>query len=116
MIETKKSFCRFCHAFCGTEVDVEEGRVVAVRGDKENPASQGYTCLKGRAEMERMYHPQRLLASPQVVRDGRGGFVSRPISRSRRQMQRRLKQIRSRIHQRRILLTVLVTIPVVESR
>ena len=23
MIETKKSFCRFCHALCGIEVDVE---------------------------------------------------------------------------------------------
>ena len=27
MIETKKSFCRFCHAFCGVEVDVVEAIV-----------------------------------------------------------------------------------------
>ena len=67
MIETKKSFCRFCHAFCGTEVDVEDGRVVAVRGDRDNAVSQGYTCLKGRAEPERMYHPDRLLASQKRV-------------------------------------------------
>ncbi|TFG93639.1 MAG: hypothetical protein E4H11_08095, partial [Myxococcales bacterium] len=33
MIETKKSFCRFCHVFCGVEVDIEGGRVLAVRGD-----------------------------------------------------------------------------------
>lgn len=71
MIETKKSFCRFCHVFCGLEVDVEisehgaEGneaaRVVAVRGDRENEVTKGYTCLKGRAEFERIHHPDRLL-------------------------------------------------------
>jgi anaerobic selenocysteine-containing dehydrogenase len=27
MIETYGSFCRFCHAVCGIEVDVEHGRV-----------------------------------------------------------------------------------------
>jgi anaerobic selenocysteine-containing dehydrogenase len=61
MIETKKSFCRFCHVFCGVEVDVEGDRVVAVRGDRDNAVSQGYTCAKGRAEVERIHHPDRLL-------------------------------------------------------
>jgi len=72
MIETKKSFCRFCHVFCGLEIDVEvgvgdhqrerAGRVVAVRGDRENEVTKGYTCQKGRAEVERIHHPDRLLA------------------------------------------------------
>jgi len=61
MIETHKSFCRFCHVFCGVEVDVEDGRVVAVRGDRENVVTRGYTCPKGRAEVERIHHPDRLL-------------------------------------------------------
>jgi len=69
MIETKKSFCRFCHVFCGVEVDVDEGRVVAVRGDRDNAVSQGYTCLKGRAEAERLYHPERLRGSRKRVGD-----------------------------------------------
>lgn len=63
MIETRKSFCRFCHAFCGIEVDVEDNRVLEVRGDPDNAVSRGYTCLKGRAEVERLYHPERLLSS-----------------------------------------------------
>ena len=67
MIETKKSFCRFCHAFCGIEVDVEDNRVLAVRGDPDNAVSQGYTCMKGRAEVERIYHPERLLSSKKRV-------------------------------------------------
>ena len=61
MIETKKTFCRFCHVFCGLEVDVEGDRVLAVRGDKDNAVSQGYSCPKGRAEVERIYHPDRVL-------------------------------------------------------
>lgn len=65
MIETKKSFCRFCHVFCGIEVDVdaETGRATALRGDRKNPYSRGYTCIKGRAMLEELYHPERLLSS-----------------------------------------------------
>ncbi len=66
-VETEKSFCRFCHAFCGLEVDVADNRVVAVRGDQDHAVSQGYTCMKGRAEIERIYHPDRLLSSQQRV-------------------------------------------------
>lgn len=62
MVETKKTFCRFCHVLCGMEVDVEDDRVVAVRGDRDNEVTRGYTCQKGRAEIERMYHADRLLA------------------------------------------------------
>ena len=62
MVETKKTFCRFCHVFCGLEVDVDGGRVVAVRGDRDNEVTRGYTCQKGRAEVERVHHPDRLLA------------------------------------------------------
>lgn len=76
MIETKKTFCRFCHVFCGLEVDIEvgdasgagRGRVVAVRGDRENEVTKGYSCQKGRAEVERIYHPDRLLTPER--RDG----------------------------------------------
>lgn len=76
MIETKKTFCRFCHVFCGLEIDVEEAeasgrgqaRIVAVRGDRENEVTKGYSCQKGRAEVERIYHPDRLLTPER--RDG----------------------------------------------
>jgi hypothetical protein len=45
---THRTFCRFCHAICGLEVDVEDGRAVAVRGDRAHPISQGYLCEKGK--------------------------------------------------------------------
>lgn len=58
---SKKTFCRFCHVFCGLEVDVEGDRITAVRGDVDNPISEGYTCPKGRSEADRIHHPDRLL-------------------------------------------------------
>jgi anaerobic selenocysteine-containing dehydrogenase len=70
VIETRKSFCRFCHVYCGVEVDVEDDRVIAVRGDRDNAVSEGYTCPKGRAEVERIHHPDRLL-SPRKRQGGR---------------------------------------------
>jgi len=60
MVETKKTFCRFCHVFCGMEVDVDGDQIVAVRGDRDNPITEGYTCQKGRAEIERIHHRDRL--------------------------------------------------------
>ncbi len=35
--------------------------MVAVRGDRDNEVTKGYSCQKGRAEVERIYHPDRLL-------------------------------------------------------
>jgi len=72
---THKTFCRFCHVFCGVEVDVEDGKAVAIRGDRDNPMSQGYTCPKGRSEIDRLYHPDRLLTANKRV-DG----TLRPIA------------------------------------
>lgn len=70
MPETHKTFCRFCHVFCGLEVDVADGEVVAVRGDRDNEVTRGYSCQKGRAEAERIHHPDRLHSSRR--RDGDG--------------------------------------------
>jgi len=64
------SFCRFCHAFCGIEVEVEDGRAVRVRGDTANPMSEGFTCIKGRALPEQHAHPERLLQHQRRRDDG----------------------------------------------
>jgi anaerobic selenocysteine-containing dehydrogenase len=70
-VETRKSFCRMCHAFCGVEVDIEDGkRVLAVRGDTDNVLSQGYTCIKGRNMHEQHHHPDRLRTPLKRMPDG----------------------------------------------
>jgi len=69
-VPTQRSFCRFCHAMCGIEVEVVNGRAVRVRGDRENAISQGYTCIKGRSLPEQHAHPERLLEPMVRVADG----------------------------------------------
>ncbi len=68
--ETRRSFCRVCHAYCALEVDVEGGRVLAVRGDASDPVYGGYTCIKGRQLPEMLRHPERLTRS--MARNGDG--------------------------------------------
>jgi len=55
-----KSVCRMCHGICGVLVHIKEGKVVKVKGDPDCPTNFGYTCPKGRASVEYLYHPQRL--------------------------------------------------------
>jgi anaerobic selenocysteine-containing dehydrogenase len=69
---TVKTMCPMnCHpTYCGMEVDVEDGRVVAVRGDRDNPDSRGFLCLRGHASREVIENPLRLLHP--LVRERRG--------------------------------------------
>ena len=67
----RKTFCRYCHAYCPMEVEVQGNRAVAVRPDRDNALYGGYTCIKGRQLVEQMYQPERLL-SPQ--KRGPAGF------------------------------------------
>jgi anaerobic selenocysteine-containing dehydrogenase len=70
LVQTHKSFCRFCHAVCGIEVDVEDNRAVAVRGDKNHLVSQGYLCVKGRELIAQHMHPDRLRSACRRMPDG----------------------------------------------
>ena len=72
-IETRKSYCRFCHAGCAieVEVDTDTNRCVAVRGDRDDPYYEGYTCTKGRNLHLQHHHPDRLRTSLKRGDDGR---------------------------------------------
>ncbi len=73
-IETKRSFCRVCHAACPIEVDVlhdnGQSRVVDVRGVPDDPLFEGYTCIKGRQLPAQINHPDRLRSSYRRESDG----------------------------------------------
>src|SRR5262245_9974420 len=60
---------------CGIEVDVEDGRAVAVRGDRDHALSRGFTCEKGRELPAQHSHPDRLRGS---LRRGANGFEPIP--------------------------------------
>ena len=63
MATTVRTMCPMnCHpTLCGMLVDVEEGKVVGVRGDPENPDSRGFLCIRGQASHEILGNPKRLL-------------------------------------------------------
>ncbi len=50
-----------CPDTCGIVTEVRDGRAVGVRGDPENPITQGWLCAKVRPYLDRVYHPDRVL-------------------------------------------------------
>lgn len=65
-----KAPCRFCGTGCGVLVGVQEGRVVAVQGDPENPVNRGLLCAKGYHVSSALYGPDRL-TKPLVRKGGK---------------------------------------------
>ncbi|MBV9377014.1 MAG: molybdopterin-dependent oxidoreductase, partial [Alphaproteobacteria bacterium] len=51
-----------CHpTLCGMLVDVQDGELLGVRGDNDNPDSQGFLCVRGQASRQIIGNPKRLL-------------------------------------------------------
>jgi anaerobic selenocysteine-containing dehydrogenase len=75
-----KTHCaRMDHGGCGLLVHVEDGRITKVEPDPHSPLNRGTICPKGIAQIERMYHPDRLTV-PLKRRGERGGGRWEPIS------------------------------------
>ena len=60
MEETVRTVCQACHTECGVIVHVVDGKVTRIVGDPNHPMNRGFTCVKGRSEPERLYHPDRI--------------------------------------------------------
>jgi len=60
--------CPLCEATCGILVDVEDGQVRSVRGDRDDPFSRGYVCPKATALADLHHDPDRIRAP--LIRDG----------------------------------------------
>lgn len=56
-----RSVCRMCHGGCGALIGLRDGIPVSIDGDPASPASEGFFCHKGRASLELLHHPGRLL-------------------------------------------------------
>jgi anaerobic selenocysteine-containing dehydrogenase len=56
--------CNLCEAICGIEIEVEDDRITAIRGDADDPLSRGHICPKAVAlqdiqnDPDRLRHPQ----------------------------------------------------------
>lgn len=63
-IRTVKIACPLdCFDACSMIATVENGKVVKVAGDKNNPLTAGFICEKGRQHIKRLYHKDRILNS-----------------------------------------------------
>ena len=79
MVETT-AICRFCHATCGLKVTIEQGRVVGIIGDIDNPVYHGYSCVKGRNYHEFHYDPGPRAAAVAARRGRRPAAGRAPTS------------------------------------
>ena len=61
MKEWRTTACAMCALSCGLEVEIEDNRIVKVRGDKKNPRSEGYVCRKGTNVIHYQHNADRLL-------------------------------------------------------
>ena len=64
------STCSGCSEGCGILVKTREGRPVKVDGNPEHLISKGKLCAFGQAQLQALYHPERL-ASPQIRTSGK---------------------------------------------
>lgn len=72
-VRTKmRTLCRACHVSCSLVVEMEGGRPIKIYGDKDNPISHGYSCIRGRESFKCATLPSRLKTS--LVRRGDGAF------------------------------------------
>ncbi len=49
-----------CEAICGLVIEHDEGKVISIRGDKDDPLSRGHLCPKALALQDIHFDPNRL--------------------------------------------------------
>jgi len=68
-VKSVRTICGFCGCGCGLQLGVRDDRIVSARGDKNNPASNGHLCVKGRYGYKYINSEERL-THPLIKRDG----------------------------------------------
>ncbi len=66
----EKTSCVLCGNQCGLEAIIKNNRIVKVRGDKDNPLSEGYICRKGVNVAFHQHNRDRILFPLKKVGDG----------------------------------------------
>ena len=84
--------CPLCEACCGLDVQVDNGKVIAIRGQKTDVFSAGYLCPKGVALKDLHEDPDRL-RTPLIKRDGK--FVEATWDEAFAEIDRRLTAVRT---------------------
>ena len=58
--EEVSTTCTYCGVGCGMYLEVRDGRVISVRGSRENTVNNGFLCVKGRFGFDFIHHRDRL--------------------------------------------------------
>lgn len=58
--ETHFRACHLCEAICGLEIKTEGDKIISIKGDKQDPISEGYICPKATAIADIHNDPDRL--------------------------------------------------------
>ena len=59
MTQTHYCACNLCEAICGLEIRHENGEIVSIRGDPDDPLSRGHICPKAVALQDIYNDPDR---------------------------------------------------------
>ena len=72
MVATSKHYraCNLCEAMCGIEIELEDEKIIAIRGDKNDPFSRGHICPKATALQDIYNDPNRLKRPVRRTEDG----------------------------------------------
>jgi anaerobic selenocysteine-containing dehydrogenase len=84
-----------CHGGCGQKVFVQDGKMIRIEGDEDNPWNQGRSCPRVLALKQYMYHPDRITTPlKRVGARGEGKFEPITWDEAFDTCERRLKEIR----------------------
>lgn len=93
--EEKITFCRICEPHCGLIATLTEGRITAIKGDKEHPLSQGHLCVKSAAMVDVNYDKDRV-TQPLKRAGGPGEFVAVSWETALSEIAERLERIQAK--------------------
>lgn len=65
-----KTVCGYCGTGCGLILEVEDNKIVKIRGDKEAPVNKGQTCVKGAFAYQYVHAAERL-STPLIRKAGK---------------------------------------------
>ncbi len=91
--ETVQTLCRMCDDRCAINVYLEDGKIVDIDGYKEHPWNRGRLCVKARAAVDMVYHPERLL---KPLKRTKRGFEEIPLQQALDEIAERLLAIKDK--------------------
>ena len=97
--DIQQTLCRMCDDRCGIDVHLEDGRIVDILGNKDHLWNRGRLCVKARAAVDMIYHPDRLLAP---LKRTDSGWQEIPLEQALDEIAARLTEIRQRYGARSI--------------